>query len=115
MTEKITMYGHPACPTVPPLKHMLRQAGVDFEYINIHEDYKARQRVRDINHGYESVPTLEFPDGSTLTEPSGSRLNAKLREMGYRVPFSARLVGMLPQLVMVAVVLVLVLDALGII
>jgi mycoredoxin len=32
-----------------------------------------------INRGYRSVPTLIFPDGSTLTEPRTSDLVQKLQ------------------------------------
>jgi hypothetical protein len=32
------------------------------------------------------VPTLVFPDGSTLTEPSTGELKAKLASLGYETP-----------------------------
>jgi mycoredoxin len=93
MPEKITLYGHAACPMLPPVWIMLKQAKVDFEYINIHQDETGRQRVLEINNGYASVPTLEFPDGSTLTEPSASKLSKKLREYGYEVSLLGWLLG----------------------
>lgn len=91
--QKIRFYGHAACPGVPGVRAMLNQAKADYEYINIHEDVTARQLVREINNGYESVPTLVFPDGSTLTEPGAGELRDKLQAMGYRVPFVAMLAG----------------------
>lgn len=93
MTEKIILYGHAACPMLPPVWAMLKQANVDFEYINIHQDEAGRERVLEINNGYASVPTLVFPDGSTLTEPSAGKLRQKLRELGYEVPLVAWLLG----------------------
>ena len=39
-----------------------------------------------MNLGHESVPTLEFPDGSALTEPSAGDVKDKLRAMGYDIP-----------------------------
>jgi mycoredoxin len=67
------------------VRSTLQRAGADFEYVDIHEVLEARERVREINHGYESVPTLVFPDDSTLTEPSAGDLKTKLESLGYEV------------------------------
>lgn len=80
--EKIIMYGSPTCPQVRPCRGILKRAGAAFEYVDIFKDEYGRAAVRRINNGYESVPTLVFPDGSTLTEPSGGQLKAKLTGMG---------------------------------
>lgn len=93
MPEKILVYGHPGCPAVPPVTAMLTQAKVAFDYINIRQQPQAAAQVRAINNGNESVPTLLFPDGSTLTEPSASELKRKLEAMGYRVGPLAWLIG----------------------
>lgn len=89
----IIVYAHPFCPMLPPVLGMLKQAKVEYDYINIHEDDEARQRVREINNGNESVPTLVFPDGSILTEPSGMQLRKRLIAEGYTVPVQATLIG----------------------
>jgi mycoredoxin len=60
------------------VRSALDQAGIAYEYINIRQDEAGRARVREINAGCESVPTLVFPDGSTLTEPSPHALQQKL-------------------------------------
>ena len=86
MSEKIIMYAHNTCPEVPAVIGMLKQSKADYEYINIRQDEAARERVLEINDGYASVPTLVFPDGSTLTEPSATELRGKLRSLGYKVP-----------------------------
>jgi len=93
MPERVIVYGHPACPAVGPVKAMLRQVRVDFDYVNIRQDHGAAARVREINASNESVPTLVFPDGSTLTEPSASTLKRKLEALGYRVTLWAWLLG----------------------
>jgi mycoredoxin len=67
--NKIVLYGSPACAGVPSVRNALERADAVYEYVDIHKVLEARERVREINHGYESVPTLVFPDGSTLTEP----------------------------------------------
>lgn len=85
MSQKLILYGTPTCHMVPPVRGMLERARVDFEYINIREDNEGRERVRQINNGNESVPTLVFSDGSTLTEPSAKELKGKLEAQGYQV------------------------------
>jgi mycoredoxin len=93
MPDPIIIYAHPACPALGPLKGLLSQSKVRFEYIDIHQDSVAAARVRVINNGNESVPTLAFPDGSTLTEPTVGELKAKLESMGYKIGLVAWLIG----------------------
>lgn len=92
-TNNIIVYAHPFCPMVGPTRSILKQAQAEYDDINIYEDIEAREHVREINNGLESVPTLLFPDGSTLTEPSAGELRAKLESMGYQVPLTALLTG----------------------
>ena len=93
MQHVIILYGHRTCPNLGPVKGLLTQSKVRFEYIDIHQDGAAAARVRTINHGDESVPTLVFPDGSTLTEPTVGELRSKLRSLGYKVGPAAWLIG----------------------
>jgi mycoredoxin len=86
MTERIILYGTPTCPTVLPASGILRRAKAPFVYVDISKDNEAKAIVRGINSGHESVPTLVFPDRSTLTEPSRSQLQEKLLEFGYEDP-----------------------------
>ena len=86
MSDEITMYGSPTCPMVPPVRGVLRRAQAPFHYVDISRDAAGRARVLEINNGYASVPTLEFPDGSTLTEPSTEALSLKLKKLGYKIP-----------------------------
>ena len=83
--EKLIMYGTPTCPMVPPVRGVLNRAQVEFDYVNIMEDATGSARVKEINNGNASVPTLVFPDGSTLTEPSTAVLRQKLEALGYEV------------------------------
>jgi mycoredoxin len=83
--ETILFYGTPTCPMVPPVRGVLQRAGVPFTYVNISRNWAGKQVVRTINNGNESVPTLCFPDGSTMTEPPIGHLKKKLAEMGYKV------------------------------
>lgn len=85
MIDAIIVYGHQTCPSLGPVKGLLTQSKVKFEYIDIHQDSVSAARVRAINNGNESVPTLVFPDGSTLTEPTVGELKSKLESLGYKV------------------------------
>ena len=84
--EPIILYGSYTCPQIAPARNVLERANASYECVNISRDSAARARVREINDGYESVPTLAFPDGTTLTEPSTSALEAKLNSLDYSVP-----------------------------
>ena len=114
-TEPIIIYGTPTCPMVGPVKRMMSHADVPYEYINIHQDDDARQRVRDINQGNESVPTIIFPDDSSLTEPSAGELKSKLESIGYDVPLTALLMGNMWNLFLVGGIVLAILRVLGII
>lgn len=103
--QTIKLYAHPTCPSVPPVTAMLKGANVAYEYINIHQDETAREFVREVNNGYESVPTLLFPDGTTLTEPSTSALKDKLNEFGYDVPLKSLVIANIPKMIMLAIIL----------
>jgi mycoredoxin len=46
--------------------------------LNIDKDPEARKAVEQMNRGMRSVPTLVFPDGSILVEPSTYQLQQKL-------------------------------------
>jgi mycoredoxin len=57
---------------------LLKKNNITAEIISIDGYQKAREKVMSLNNGYASVPTLIFPDGTQLTEPSSSELRAKL-------------------------------------
>jgi len=119
MQDAIIVYGHPTCPNLGPVKGLLTQSKVKFEYIDIHQDGVAAARVRTINNGNESVPTLVFPDGSTLTEPTVGELQSKLKSLGYKVGLAAWLMGHIRLIFYIALglliaVLITVLRSLGV-
>ena len=83
------LFGTRFCPQVYTTRRELDRNQIEYEYIDIHEDREAAERVKQISNGYESVPTLVFPDGTTLTEPSTAELLAKLNALGEQVEPSA--------------------------
>lgn len=78
MPDKLIVYGADWCLPARRTKRFLEQHEVQFEWINVDESQQADARVRQINDGYRSVPTLVFQDGSTLTEPSLDELADRL-------------------------------------
>jgi mycoredoxin len=74
----IVMYGTSWCPDCRRAQRVLEQNGVQYEYVNIEEDEAAAAYVVEVNRGYRSVPTIIFPDGSILVEPSNAQLQGKL-------------------------------------
>ena len=102
--KTIKLYAHPTCTMVPAVTMLLKGAEADYEYINIHKDDLAREYVREVNNGYESVPTLLFPDGTILTEPSTGELKNKLNEFGYDVPLKSLVIANLPKVLMWGVI-----------
>ncbi len=111
---KVILYGHATCPQVGPVKGLLHQAQVAYEYVDIRQDAAAAARVRAINSGMESVPTLVFPDDSTLTEPTVGELKARLESMGYKVGALAWLLGNSFYILMGIVFLISLLRFLGV-
>ncbi len=90
---KIVMYGEPGCPDVYIAQWIMKLSNIDYHYINIQEDQSAAAEVRDHNDGREKVPTIQFPDGSILTEPSVHQLHQKLSPLGYNIGLLAWLIG----------------------
>ncbi len=60
----------------------LERHNISFEWIDIEEDAAAMTYVQQVNGGYRSVPTIVFPDGSVLVEPSNEELEKKLTAIG---------------------------------
>jgi mycoredoxin len=73
----IKMYATPGCGDCRMAKRWFDSHGIPYEYINIAEDENAAVYVVRVNKGMRSVPTIVFPDGSILVEPSVRELAAK--------------------------------------
>jgi mycoredoxin len=74
-------YSKSWCPDCRRVRKLIVDSNIPFIEIDIAEDDKAREFVRQINHGNESVPTIIFPDGNILVEPQNAILSEKLNKM----------------------------------
>ena len=75
--KAIKMYVTTWCGDCRMAKRWFDAHGITFESINIEEDDRAAEYVKRVNRGYRSVPTIVFPDGSILVEPSPRELASK--------------------------------------
>jgi glutaredoxin-like protein len=78
----ITMYGAQWCGDCRRSSALLKELGVDFDYINVEEIPEAAAKVVEINGGAQSIPVIVFEDGTHLTEPSNPELTQKLQSLG---------------------------------
>ena len=72
------MYSATHCGDCQMAKAVLDGMGVDYEQIDVDLDPAAADIVVAINGGYRTVPTIIFPDGRVLVEPSRGELLAAL-------------------------------------
>ena len=78
-SEPIVMYTTPWCGDCRRAKRLFAALRVPYTEVNVERDTQAANLVRQLNHGMQSVPTIIFPDGVRLTEPSHQALEAQLR------------------------------------
>ena len=78
MTAPMTMYTTSWCGYCFRLKNVLQTEGIRFTEVDIESDPIAAGFVMSVNGGNQTVPTVKFADGSTLTNPSAGDVKAKL-------------------------------------
>ena len=77
-TALVTMYTTDWCGYCVRLKKLMQREGIPFSEVNIERDEKAAELVMQANGGNRTVPTLLFPDGVALTNPSIDQVKAQL-------------------------------------
>jgi mycoredoxin len=81
VAQPLTMYTTTWCAFCRRLKSQLAAQGVEIAEINIEEDEAAAEYVMSVNGGNQTVPTVVFPDGSALTNPSAKTVVQRLSEL----------------------------------
>ncbi|WP_306205282.1 mycoredoxin [Actinoplanes sp. RD1] len=66
----LTMYSTPWCGYCHRLKSQLDREGIAYDVIDIEQDPAAATFVMSVNGGNQTVPTMKFDDGTTMTNPS---------------------------------------------
>jgi len=77
-TPEITLYGNSWCGGSRRAKLLFERKGIPYTFIDIDKDEQAAKYVESLNHGYRSVPTIVWADGSMLVEPTEDQLARKL-------------------------------------
>ena len=77
-TPEITLYGNSWCGGSRRAKLLFERKGIPYTFIDIDKDEQAAKYVESLNHGYRSVPTIVWADGSMLVEPTEDQLVRKL-------------------------------------
>lgn len=73
-----TMFTTPWCGYCHRLKSQLDREGIEFSIVDIEQEPGAAVTVEQANGGNQTVPTLLFTDGTTLTNPSVGAVKEKL-------------------------------------
>jgi mycoredoxin len=81
MTQPLTMYTTTWCAFCKRLKRQLAADGIEMVEVDIEQDPAAADYVMSVNGGFQTVPTVVFPDGSALTNPSAAMVKEKLHEL----------------------------------
>ena len=81
----IEVYWRPGCRFCSGLRRGLRRAEVEATWRNIWSDELAREFVRSVNHGNETVPTV-LVGGKVLTNPRPGQVVAAAREVNLLSP-----------------------------
>ena len=74
----IVMYSTAWCGDCKRAKKFFNKMKVDYIDVDIEKDEKGLAFMMEINDGARVVPTILFPDGKKLIEPSTAELRAKI-------------------------------------
>jgi mycoredoxin len=77
----LTMYSTTWCGYCRRLRRRLDRAGIGYREVDVDHDHAAATFVIDVNGGNRTVPVVEFPDGSTLTNPSLAQVQDRLARL----------------------------------
>jgi mycoredoxin len=75
------MYTTPWCGYCRRLKSQLAREGIEITEVDIEREPDAAEYVMTVNGGFQTVPTVLFPDGSTLTNPSVRAVKQRMEEL----------------------------------
>lgn len=67
---RLTMYTTSTCGYCVRLKSQLDREGIGYTEVNVENDPVSAEFVMSVNGGNRTVPTVLFPDGRTVTNPS---------------------------------------------
>jgi mycoredoxin len=75
------MYTTTWCAFCRRLKSQLARDGIEMVEVDIEQDPAAADYVMSVNGGFQTVPTIVFPDGSAMTNPSAAQVKERLNQL----------------------------------
>jgi mycoredoxin len=78
LSGQLIMYTTPWCGFCRNLKRQLARDGIELTEVDIEQDPAACEFVMSVNGGNQTVPTIVFPDGTTLVNPSAAQVRERL-------------------------------------
>jgi mycoredoxin len=81
VSGQLIMYTTSWCGYCRNLKRQLAKDGIDISEVDIEHDETAADYVMSVNGGNQTVPTLLFPDGTALVNPSAAQVRTRLAEV----------------------------------
>ncbi|MGD0832923.1 MAG: FAD-dependent oxidoreductase [Candidatus Dormibacteria bacterium] len=76
--SEIRLYGAPWCPDCKRSKRFLAEHRVPYQFIDIDDDAEGLRFVEELQKGGRTIPTIVFPEGDHLLEPSDGDLARRL-------------------------------------
>jgi mycoredoxin len=76
-SSQVVMYTVDWCPDCQRAKFFFQHNNISIIEVNVDNDKEGASFVRKINSGNRTVPTIIFPDGFIMVEPSNEELEAR--------------------------------------
>jgi mycoredoxin len=76
--KALTMYSTPWCGYCHRLAGQMKREGIAFRTVDIEQSPESAAFVEKVNRGNQTVPTIVFDDGTTLTNPTLAEVRDKL-------------------------------------
>ena len=77
-SKTITVYGADWCSDCKRSKRLLDSKNIEYTWVDVENNEAALQTVKSLNQGKRIIPTIVFPNGDILVEPTDSQLSSKL-------------------------------------
>ena len=84
MSGQLIMYTTPWCGFCRNLKKQLARTGIEMTEVDIEQDPAAAEFVMSVHGGNQTVPTIVFPDGTTMVNPSAAQVRERLAAVSAR-------------------------------
>ncbi|GIG58261.1 NrdH-redoxin [Longispora fulva] len=80
----LTMYSTTWCGYCRRLKSQFDREGITYQVIDIEESPSHAEFVMSVNGGNQTVPTIQFSDGTAMTNPSIVQVKEQLAAIAAR-------------------------------